>query len=84
MCMHAQLATLKTPRKTCPGKANKNFQTKLSEHFYRRTIFSENFYPRMKIFRKFTEIFCPMWSRTNFIWIKQKFSENYCPRTKFL
>ena len=37
----------------------------------------------MKIFRKFSEIFCPMWGRTNFIWVGQKFSENYCPRTKF-
>ena len=32
----------------------------------------------MKIFRKFSEIFCPI------IWVGQKFSENYCPRTKFL
>ena len=70
-----QLAALKTPRKTCPGKADKNFQTKnylknfilgqnflgqnLSENFYARKKFSENFHPRMKIFRKFSEIFCP-------------------------
>ena len=46
----------------------------------------------MKIFRKFSEIFCPMWGRTNFIWVGkffqkiialgQNFSENFCPRTK--
>ena len=35
------------------------------------------------MFRKFSEIFCPMWGRTNFIWVGQNFSENYCPRTKF-
>ena len=94
-----QLAALKTPRKTCPGKADKNYLENfilgqklsenfilgqnLTENFYPRTKFSENFYPRMKIFIKFPEIFCPTWGRTNFIWVGQKFSENYCHRTKF-
>jgi len=44
--------------------------------------FSENFYPRTKIFRNFSENFCPMWDRTNFIWVGQNFSENFYPRTK--
>ena len=94
-----QLAALKMPRKTFPGKADKNFQTnylkifilgqKLSENFYPRTKFSKNFYPRMKIFRKLSEIFCPMWGRTKFylgrkifqkiIVLGQNFSENFCP-----
>ena len=78
-----QLAALKTPRKTCLSKGDKNFSDKnylenfilgqkLTENFYPRTKFFENFYPRMKIFRKFSEIFCPMWGRTNFIWVFQK------------
>ena len=60
-------------------KFSENFypRTKFSENFYPRTKFSENFYPRMKIFRKLSEIFCPMWGRTNFIWVGQKFSEKF-------
>ena len=46
---------------------------------------SENFYPRTKILRIFPEIFCPIWGRTNFIWVGQSVSENivfFCIRTK--
>ena len=63
-----QLTALKTPRKTCPGKADKNSQEnvilgqkifilgqKLTENFYPRTNFSENFYPKTK----FPENFYP-------------------------
>ena len=80
-----------------PG--GQKFLHKLSEIFILGKKFSENFCPRIKIFRTFS---CPSW--TNFIWvgqkiseifvlgqvlgqkiypIGQKFSENFCPRIIF-
>ena len=43
---------------------------------------SEKFYPRTKFFRNFPRNFCPMWGRTNFIWVRQNFSKNIYPREK--
>ena len=61
---------------------------KFSEKFHPMTIFFEINYPTTDFFEKFcprikfcSENFCPMWGRANFIWVGQKFSEKFCPRT---